>query len=293
MMRSMTAFAQVERCEEDIAVAVEIRSVNSRYLDLSLRLFNGDLELEERLKKQVGARLDRGRVDVKVHIADGSGQTAGLTVNVARAAALRDALVRLKAILHLEGDLPLEPFAAAGDVIVPVEPIQDRVTCQRVALAALNEALDDLIAMRQREGLEIAADFDKRLDRMALWLEEIAEGSRNLLRHYQERLVERIGALTDGVADLDPGRVAQEAAFLADRSDIAEEIVRARSHIGQFRAIMEDRGPGGRKLNFLLQELGREINTIGAKTEKAELAHRVVEMKCELEKIREQVQNIE
>jgi uncharacterized protein (TIGR00255 family) len=293
MIRSMTAFAQVERCEADITVAVEIRSVNSRYLDLSLRLFNGNLELEERLKKQVGARLDRGRVDVKVHIAESNGRAGGLTVNAARVAALRDALVRLKAMLHLEGDLPLEPFTAAGDIIVPVEPVQDRVACQRAAQAALEEALDDLVAMREREGLEIAADFGRRLDRMALWLEEIAEGSRDLLRHYRDRLVERIGTLADGLTVLDPGRVAQEAAFLADRSDIAEEIVRARSHIGQFRATMDGDRPGGRKLNFLLQELGREINTIGAKTEKAELAHRVVEMKCELEKIREQVQNVE
>jgi uncharacterized protein (TIGR00255 family) len=293
MIRSMTAFAQAEQREGDLTAAVEIRSVNSRYLDLSLRLFNGNPELEERLKKQVAARLERGRVDVKVHIADGAARAAGLTVNVARAAALRDALMRLKAVLRLEGDLPLEVFTAAGDVIVPVEPVPDAAACRRLAQGALATALDDLVAMREEEGRQIAADFENRLNRMESWVGEIADGSQHLLRHYREKLSERILLLTDGVVDLDPGRIAQEAAFLADRSDISEEILRARSHLDQFRAIVGAEAPSGRKLNFLLQEIARELNTMGSKTEKAELAHRVVEMKCELEKIREQVQNVE
>ncbi len=293
MIRSMTAFAHAEHREGDLTVTVEIRTVNSRYLDLSVRVFNASADLEGPLKKTVAGRLDRGRVDVKVNVTNTDVQAAGLTINVARAVALRDAFVRLKAMLHLNGDLPLELFAAAGDVIVSAETVLDPEICRRAAEIAVARALDDLIAMRDREGSEIAADFNQRLDRLEGWVEEIAKGSRHLLRHYQDRLIERIAALTDGVADLDPGRVAQEAALLADRSDISEEIVRTRSHITQFRAIMASDEPGGRKLNFLLQELNRELNTMGSKTEKAEFSHRVVEMKCEMEKIREQVQNVE
>ena len=127
------------------------------------------------------------------------------------------------------------------------------------------------------------------------WVDEIADGSHDLLHLYRDRLMERISVLTEGVADLDldNGRIAQEAALLADRSDISEELVRTRSHLGHFRSVMASDEPGGRKLNFLLQELSRELNTMGSKTEKAEFSQRVVEMKCELEKIREQVQNIE
>ena len=131
------------------------------------------------------------------------------------------------------------------------------------------------------------------LDSVKGWVDEIADGSQDLLHLYRDRLLERISVLTDGVTELDNGRIAQEAALLADRSDISEELVRIRSHLAQFRAVMAAEEPGGRKLNFLLQELGRELNTMGSKTEKAEFSQRVVEMKCELEKIREQVQNIE
>jgi uncharacterized protein (TIGR00255 family) len=289
----MTAYAQAEHREGDLAVSVEIRSVNSRYLDLSLRVFNGPPNLEERLKKRVASRLERGRVDVKVNVSDTAAQVQGFSINLARASALRDAFVQLKTLLRLEGELPLELFTAAGDVIVPAETVQDPQVCEAVAAVAVENALDDLIAMRDREGREIAADFNERLERLEGWVDEIADGSQDLLHLYRDRLLERISVLTDGVTELDNGRIAQEAALLADRSDISEELVRTRSHLAQFRTVMTAKEPGGRKLNFLLQELGRELNTMGSKTEKAEFSQRVVEMKCELEKIREQVQNIE
>jgi uncharacterized protein (TIGR00255 family) len=293
MIQSMTAFARAEERQGDLAAAVEIRSVNSRYLDLTLRLSNGYGNLEERLKAQVSRRIDRGRVDVRVKIDDISPQAQGFSINVPRAAALRDAFLRLKTMLHLEGELQLDMFTSVGDIIHPVEAPKDPEGCWRVVEAAAGRALDDLIAMREREGRAIAEDFSRRLKRMEYWIGQIAAGSRGLLSLYQARLLERIGALTEGATDVDPLRIAQEAAILADRSDISEEIVRTRCHVEQFRAIMDSDEPGGRKLNFLLQELVRELNTLGSKTERAEFAHMVVEMKCELEKIREQVQNVE
>jgi len=147
--------------------------------------------------------------------------------------------------------------------------------------------------MRKTEGDFIAGDFIKRLDYIEKAMAEIEEKSGSLLPYYQERLKERISALTRGIVDIDPGRISQEAAMLADRSDISEEIVRAKSHIGQFRAITDAEEPSGRKLNFLLQEFNREFNTMGSKTGNADVSHIIVNVKSELEKIREQVQNVE
>jgi uncharacterized protein (TIGR00255 family) len=157
----------------------------------------------------------------------------------------------------------------------------------------LIEATNGLDDMRKKEGQMIATDLSKRLDDIETTIKQIEKTSENLLPAYQERLKGRIEELTRGIVEIDLDRIAQEAAFLADKSDISEEIVRAKSHIHQFRMIQDSKEPAGRKMNFLLQEMGREINTIGSKTGKAEVAHMVVDVKSELEKMREQVQNIE
>ncbi len=161
------------------------------------------------------------------------------------------------------------------------------------AKECLSRALIDLETMRTKEGDFIADDLQARLDFIETCLIKIKTDSSNLINQYQERLKERIAALTQETVELDPGRLAQEAAYLADRSDISEEVVRAESHVKQFRHIMGSEEPGGRKLNFLLQELHREFNTIGSKIGQAETSHRVVDVKAELEKIREQIQNVE
>ncbi|MCK5509226.1 MAG: DUF1732 domain-containing protein, partial [Desulfobacterales bacterium] len=154
-------------------------------------------------------------------------------------------------------------------------------------------ALDGLNAMRKKEGDFIGRDFINRIDFIEKSLGQIKKESENLLSHYQERLKERITALTQGMIDIDPARIAQEAAFFADRSDISEEIVRVESHIKEFRSIMDSEESAGRKLNFLLQEFSREFNTMGAKAGNSNVSHIIVAVKSELEKIREQVQNIE
>jgi len=147
--------------------------------------------------------------------------------------------------------------------------------------------------MRRKEGDYLARDINERLDAISHRLERIDEDASGLLPVYQQRLMERIQTLTRGAVEIDPARIAQEAAFLADRSDICEEVVRARSHLEQWRQLMLADKPAGRKLNFLIQELNREFNTMGAKVGRAELSHIIVDVKAELEKLREQVQNIE
>jgi uncharacterized protein (TIGR00255 family) len=157
----------------------------------------------------------------------------------------------------------------------------------------VNQALERHDQMRLQEGNCIAQDLAERLETLEQGVRQIEAGTAGLLESYRERLTDRIAVLARDIIELDPARVLQEAAFLADRSDISEEILRTKSHLQQFRGIMESDEAGGRKLNFLLQELNRELNTMGAKIGKAEIAHKLVDLKAEVEKIREQIQNVE
>jgi uncharacterized protein (TIGR00255 family) len=180
-----------------------------------------------------------------------------------------------------------------GGVLKTVQPKADLDAAWSALEGCLSQALDGLDAMRATEGRNLAVDLGARIDALEAALGDISRKSAGVAALYQERLKERIMNLTQGLVDIDPARMAQEAAFLADRADISEEIVRAGSHLSQFRSIMDGAEPGGRKLNFLLQELNREFNTMGSKISNAAAGHVVVEVKAELEKIREQIQNVE
>jgi uncharacterized protein (TIGR00255 family) len=294
MIKSMTAFATAEKTVDELAVMVDIRSYNSRHLDIFLRLPAAyQPSLEEQLKALISHRVARGRIEVRVQIDDHADETAGLEIDHPRVRALVAALKELKSEFNLENEITLDLLVGAGGIFKPV----DKVLNEDILWGALKEcmglALDDLDGMRRKEGDFIAEDIERRLDLISDCLRRIEKGSKDLPLQYQERLKERISSLTQNMIELDPARIAQEAAFLADRSDISEEIVRAASHLNQFRQIMNDVEPAGRKLNFLLQELNREFNTMGSKIGNAEMAHLIINVKSELEKIREQIQNVE
>ncbi len=293
MLQSMTAFARSEKISPDYEIATEIRSYNSKNLDLVVRLPHFSQPLEERIKTMVSSRLHRGRVEVRLDIREVGEEVRRFEIDLPRARAYYQVLEKLQAEFQLAGRVDLEMMAAAGGIVKPAENEKDLEALWEMVAAGLDEALDALIDMRGREGQRLAADFFERLQTIEKRIAAVHDASRGLLVEYQQRLKERISSLTRGVVDIDPARVAQEAALLADRSDISEEIVRARSHLEQFRHIMANESPAGRKLNFLVQEFNREFNTMGSKTGKAEVSHLVVEMKTELEKIREQVQNVE
>ena len=198
------------------------------------------------------------------------------------------------------GQIPATSFAPPGIFGAPPPGEVGQGTDPELAKSELQSYLDengmtvdDLNAMQQVEGDHLAADFAQRLELIEETVSTIESESEGLVERYRERLEERIAKLTGGMVEIDEGRIAQEAAFLADRSDIDEEIVRARSHVKQFREIMDGPEPGGRKLNFLLQEFNREFNTMGSKTGNTSVSHRIVAVKSELEKLREQVQNVE
>jgi len=293
MIHSMTAFARSEIVTEAITVNMEVRSVNSRHLDINVRLPSRFLGLEERIRSTLVKHLARGRIDIKVQIQDKDEASLAFEIDEARATAYHKALDRIRQTFQMDAPISLKTLVDAGGIIKPVELEPDPSVCLPVVEACLETAIDALIAMRKTEGEFLERDFSARLAFIEERVKTIEAASADLPAHYQQRLQERITALTKGIVEIDPARIAQEAAMLADRSDISEELVRVNSHIKQFRSLMSASEPAGRKLNFLIQEFNREFNTMGSKTGKARVAHMVVEIKAELEKLREQVQNVE
>ena len=293
MIKSMTGFAAAERIEQEITVSADIRAYNSRHLDLVLRVPAGYMSLEEKMKSRIAERIARGRMEVKIQVKDQSEGAVAFEVDHVRARAIQSALTEIKNEFDLQNDISLELLMSIGGIIKPVEAVTEVESIWPLIEECLFLALDNLETMQKKEGDFIAGDLLKRLEYIEDCLEEIVNDCGDVLHDYQQRLKERISALTREIVELDPGRLAQEAAFLADRSDISEEIVRAKSHLRQFRHIMDSEEPGGRKLNFLLQELHREFNTMGSKVGQADTSHRIVDIKSELEKIREQIQNVE
>ncbi|MBU4388675.1 MAG: YicC family protein, partial [Proteobacteria bacterium] len=263
-MKSMTAYASSEGTKDQLTVSVEIRSYNSKYLDISLRAPHGYLCLEDKIKSMISADIPRGRIEINLQIIDGCENAYVFDIDEPKALAYIKALSKLKTKFNINTDISLDLLVNAGGVVKSVETSKNMDKCWDSIKTCLDIALDDLNAMRKKEGDFIAKDFIDRLGFIEKSVGQIKKESENLLSHYQERLKKRINTLTQGMIDIDPARIAQEAAFLADRSDISEETVRVESHIKEFRAIMDSEESAGRKLNFLLQEFGREFNTMGS-----------------------------
>lgn len=293
MIKSMTGYARVEKTNKGFMVIFEIRSYNSRHLDIVLRVPHGYHLLEDKIRSLIAKRVTRGHIESKVQIKNDFDEGYDYEINMPKAKAYHDALRRLKNDFNLDPEISVDLLAREDGVIMPTERNRNIEADLPAIEDCINNAIDDLDAMRRKEGDFIAKDFHGRLNFIEQSIEKIEKESDNLLSYYQERLKERISVLTKGVAEIEPVRIAQEAAFLADKSDISEEILRAKSHIKQFRDTIDSDESAGRKLNFLLQEFNREFNTMGSKVQSANISHMIVEVKSELEKIREQLQNVE
>ncbi len=293
MIKSMTAFGMAERKVEGRTYTAEIRTLNGRYLEISVRAPRQLMPLEERVRKLVGTRISRGRVDLFMRVRDASGEVSEIEVNLPLAKAYHKALLELNEALGIEEKVGLQTLLGLEKIIVATEPEADLEKTWTILSSCIGEALEGVDVMRISEGKAIYQDFERRLQSVEEGLSRVKALAPSVLSEYHSRLKERLAVLTQGKVELDPNRLAQEAAFLVDRSDVTEEIVRAESHVKQFRSMIESGGPAGRALDFLLQELNREVNTIGSKGGNAQLSHMVVTLKGELEKIREQVQNIE
>ena len=292
MIRSMTGFGQKRAPWKDGSVTVEVRSVNHRFLEVACRLPRSLHALEDFFKKAVQHRCARGRVDLTVTVQTGSGKGGVINLDQALAKQYHQALRRLKTSLKLPGPIDMTLVAGLRDVLtVSDQPTDDPKLATMVRTLA-EDALDDLQNMRKQEGMALAKDMQGRIQTMKKHQSAIADRVPTALRESFERMKQRIEKLI-GTEVPDVPRLHQELALYADRGDITEEIVRLDSHVLQFEQQLKRAESVGKTLEFLLQEMGREVNTIGSKANDAVIAGHVVHMKAELERIREQVQNVE
>jgi uncharacterized protein (TIGR00255 family) len=296
-MRSMTGYGRGVAERGELRATVDVRSVNHRFLDLKLR--PGPLAAaEDAIAARVRSAVERGSVTVSVHLTGGG--AASMRIDTGAAAHAHRALAELAAGLGMPGP-ELALVLAQPGVVVAGEPASadDGTSAPATALAALDAALAQLDAMRTGEGAALAAELRLRIDELVAIRGRIAVLAATAPQHAARRLRERVQRLLDDAAPagagvaVDDARLAQEIAVLADRSDVTEELVRLASHLDQARALLDAPGAVGRRLEFLVQEIGRELNTVGAKSISAEITTAIVDGKAALEKIREQVQNVE
>jgi uncharacterized protein (TIGR00255 family) len=291
MIASMTGYGRAEALFGDLRVTVEVRSVNHRFCEVALRLPKSLSAHETRFRKVIQNRVARGRVDMTVNTG-GDRPLKRVAVDLELARQYYDAYRSLQAELGLKGEVTLEAVIAARDVLTCVEPEVDLSGLADHAQGVIDKALDALDGMRRGEGEAIARDVTERLRGFAGTLDRLDRRAPQVTADYATRLRERAGSLAGGI-DIDPARLAQEVALYAERCDYTEEVTRIRSHLAQCEQSLKAGGSVGRVLDFLAQELNREVNTIGSKANDAEVAAAVVTLKSDLEKVREQIQNIE
>jgi len=293
MIKSMTAFAQEATNTKDQSLTLVVRTYNSRYLDINLRLAGPLSPLEDRVKRYIASRLSRGRVEVSIQFT-GSGKNRNeiLSINIPLARAYWDKLNELKASLGVPGPIDLNILLGLKDVLVYQESPSSEESLWQSIQRPLTQLMDGVDKMRSAEGRHLSRDLMSRIRTIEKAAAIISKKVPQVVRAYQLRLQKRVNELA-GETKIDPQRLGQEVAILADRSDISEELVRLESHLKQLKALFRETQPVGRKLEFLLQEINREINTLGSKSMDGSISQQVVAVKAELEKMREQIQNIE
>jgi uncharacterized protein (TIGR00255 family) len=289
----MTGFGRYESDNEDYSCKAEVRSVNNRYIDINTRIPKSLMPLEAALKKRIKSRCARGSFDLNISLEKLNGDAGDLVLqpNLNLAEQYYRAFQKIQDHLGLEGGIDIKALVAIKDM-VKVEALDLDPSKEELILETVDNALSALIKMREEEGENLQTDILSRLNSIEKCGEFVKTRQPEAINGYKERLAERIKVLTDGV-EADPLRLAQETAIMADRCDVTEEVIRLESHIKQFRSLLETKQPIGRKLEFLIQEINRETNTIGSKTIDSQVSQTVIEIKSDLEKIREQLQNIE
>jgi uncharacterized protein (TIGR00255 family) len=288
----MTGFGAGRGEAGDEAISVELRSVNGKFCEVKPRVPRELAALEPELVKTIKGRISRGVVDAFVRREAGGGRGSVPRADLVLAGAYAKAFRDLKESLGLAGEPSVQDLAAMEGVISIGDSAPDAEAAASALQQALSGAIDALDQMRRREGEALARDLAARLDAIEKGAREVSRLAPLQVDAVRERLSARIAELTRGVS-LDPARLVQEVAVFADRTDVTEELTRLASHLAQARELIASQAPAGRKLEFLVQELNREINTIGSKSQHAGIAATVVELKAELERIREQVQNVE
>ena len=289
----MTGYGRAEISKKGMTAYVEVRSVNSRYLDVTARLPRKLSQREKDVKDIVRVHLNRGSLNVTVKLEQDSGDAAALKVNVPAARSYFRLLNELRKAVKLKEKVRLEHLLNFSEILEPEEDEKEDETEWEVVKEALEMSLKDLNAMRAKEGKELSNDLSQRIRWMDGSLDQIEQLSRDRIPEERKKLQERIAQLVEDKAVLDQNRLELEIALLSEKLDVTEECVRFRSHNKFFLEAIANDELAGRKLNFLIQEMNREANTIGSKANDATIAHLVVRLKEELEKTREQLQNVE
>lgn len=291
MVKSMTGYGRCESLAHGKKITVEIKSVNHRYLDLSVKLHSSYAFLEDRIKKEVQKVVSRGKVDLYLHIENQEGEKT-IAINEGFAKNYYAALCQLKKSLGLPGRIDVALLSRNNEIFQYQKPEEDPELLWNDVKQVLDSALADFVAMRGREGERLAEDLNERGAFILSIVEQIEEQGPRIVKDYEDRLSEKIReVLAD--TQMDESRVLTEVAIFADRVSFNEEVVRLKSHFKELSNLLSKDEPVGRKLDFLIQEMNREINTTGSKCNDIVVSRLVVDVKAELEKIREQIQNIE
>lgn len=293
MIKSMTGYGRGEACAEGRRFTVELKSVNNRFCEVILRQPRSLAQIEDKIKRRIQERVNRGRVDGYISIEETGEITPAVKVDKALAVAYHKAMEELKESLSISDVISIKDLISLPNVISLEQPEENVEEWLAAVEEATDRALDGLLAMRQNEGQRLKTDILQRADEIhRLILEQVSERAPLVVQEHREKLSQRLAEWLEGGV-IDETRLAAEVAIFTDRADISEEIVRLSSHLQQLKEILAEGGPVGRKLDFLVQEMNREINTIGSKANDLVITNAVVNAKSELEKIREQVQNIE
>ena len=289
----MTGFSRYENQNEDLTCKVEIRSVNNRFIDINTRLPKSLAPLELPLKKMVKSKCARGSFDIIIAIEKNGDSEANLEVapNLPLASEYLNAFKKIQEGLGLKGEIDINTILSQRDVVKPeLKKVED--SSEEIVFQTVDKTLTDLVKMREDEGKNLEKDILNQISTIQALGKSISTKQSITVQQFQDKLKEKIQTLTTGI-EIDPARIAQESALLADRCDVTEELVRLESHLDQFNKLVASHEPQGRKLEFLTQEINREVNTMGSKTIDLEVSKAVIEMKSYLEKIREQLANIE
>ena len=294
MIKSMTGFGRCRTVLHGREISVEIKSVNHRFFEFSCRTPKGYGFLDDKLKALVNSRVSRGKIDMFVTVGAAEDTPAEVKINHSLVSGYINAMKEISETYGIENDVTVTAISRFPDVYTVSKAPENEEEITADVLEAANTAIDGFIAMREAEGEKMKADILGRAKVILATVDEIDERSPQTVKEYEERLLDRINrTLQDYNINIDEQRVLTEVAVFADKVAVAEETVRLRSHFAQLSKIMESQTPIGREIDFIIQEMNREANTIGSKVQDAEIAHKVVKIKSEIEKMREQIQNIE
>lgn len=291
MAKSMTGFGMGESECHGIHCKVEIKAVNNRYCDIKIKMPLQSLEILQRVENMIQQKVSRGTINVLIKMDHGNEHISDIVLNEKILISYLKSLKRIKEITQLKEEISLDALIRFREIFEFLDKDEDEGEWETIQVA-LNDALSGLLLSREEEGKKLMKDILKRLDRMKIIVDEIEKNKEQCLGDYYEKLKQKIQQIRQEIV-LDKDRIETEVAILAQKSDVSEEIIRLKSHMSQLKKITKNISPIGRKIEFYTQEIGREINTIGAKSNNKKLSSNVIKLKAELEKIKEQSRNIE